>query len=133
MIRSLRITALVENTAGARGLSAEHGLAMWIEADGRKVLFDTGQGLALPHNAEALEIDLQSVSDVVLSHGHYDHSGGLPGLVGKLQQANVWVHPAAFEAKFGRDPQGIGQPIRAPIQDADEIRPHVANVASIPA
>jgi len=56
-------------------LCGEHGLSLWIENAETCVLFDTGQGLALPHNARALNVDLDS-ADAVLSHGHYDHTGG---------------------------------------------------------
>jgi 7,8-dihydropterin-6-yl-methyl-4-(beta-D-ribofuranosyl)aminobenzene 5'-phosphate synthase len=55
---SQRITVLADNSAGGRGLLAEHGLALWIELDGHRVLFDTGQGLALGSNARLLGIPL---------------------------------------------------------------------------
>ena len=101
MIEQLRITVLSENTAGRRDVLAEHGLALWIEADGQKILFDTGQGLVLTHNAEVLGIDLGSVDAVVLSHGHYDHAGGLSAGRDAFRKATVYVHPAAFQARYG--------------------------------
>ena len=76
---SARITILVENTAGGPGLLAEHGLSFWIEIGGNRTLFDTGQGSVLTSNAGRLAIRLELADTVVLSHGHYDHTGGLGG------------------------------------------------------
>jgi len=61
MIRQLTITQLVENAAGGSGLLGEHGAAFFIEADDHYLLFDTGQGLALRHNAEQLGPPLERV------------------------------------------------------------------------
>ena len=121
MIEQLRITVLVENTAGRDDLVAEHGLALWIEADGRRILFDTGQGPALAPNAEALGINLADAHDVVLSHGHYDHTGGLAGLRDTLRNANLYVHPAAFDAKFGVTAVGA-RSIGASLGTLEELR-----------
>lgn len=101
MVEQLRITLLVENTAGRSEVLAEHGLAFWVEADGKKILFDTGQGLALAHNAQVLGIDLTDAAAVVLSHGHYDHAGGLAALRDNFGNVNLYVHPAGLDAKFG--------------------------------
>ena len=128
MIRSLRITVLVENTAGVRGLSSEHGLAMWIEADGRKILFDTGQGLVLTANAKALDVDLSTTDAVVISHGHYDHTGGLPRILDDLAGATLYVHPRAFEPKVGRKNDGATSDIGSPIRSVDQLRSHVSKV-----
>ena len=128
MIRRLRITVLVENTAGARGLQAEHGLALWVEADGTDILFDTGQGMVLSFNADALGIDLADADAVVLSHGHYDHTGGLERVLNDLGRAAVYVHPRAFDAKFGRWDKGAGTCIGSPIRDVERIRAKVAQV-----
>lgn len=128
MIGKLGITVLSEDTAGGRGLLAEHGVAFWVKADSRCILFDTGQGMVISHNAEALGIDLSTADDVVISHGHYDHVGGLPDVLERLQKANLYVHPAAFEAKFAKAADGAGQPAGSPITDADAIRSRVADV-----
>jgi len=128
VIHKLRITVVAENVAGARGLLAEHGLACWVEADGRNILFDTGQGLILSHNAKALGIDLGLTHGVVLSHGHYDHTGGLPGVLQYLRRAIVYVHPAALQPKFGRRQGDPRRTIGGPIPTVDAIRPHVADV-----
>jgi len=73
----VRITTLVENTAGSPSLLGEHGLALWIECGERRVLFDTGQGGVLAGNARKLGVALERADAIVLSHGHYDHTGGL--------------------------------------------------------
>ena len=70
MIEQLVITVLVDNTAGGRGLLGEHGLSFFIETDAHHVLFDTGQGLALPHNAQQLNLSLVDLDAIVISHGH---------------------------------------------------------------
>ena len=97
-----RITVLVENTAGGRGLLAEHGLAFWIELGDRKVLFDTGQSNVLLGNARRLGIRLEQVDAIVLSHGHYDHTGGLRGVLSKTGKAEVIAHPDIWAAKYAR-------------------------------
>ena len=130
MIPRLRITVLAENTAGARGLLAEHGLALWVEADRTNILFDTGQGMVLTRNAKALDIDLAETDAVVLSHGHYDHTGGLDQVLSGLGRAAVYVHPRAFDAKFGRWGDGTGTCIGSPIRDVERIRAQVTQVVA---
>lgn len=95
----MTVTILVDNHPGAN-LADEHGLAFWIESGDHRILFDTGQGKALPANIEALGIDLESADHVVLSHGHYDHAGALPYVLERATQAIVHMHPAAMESRF---------------------------------
>jgi len=90
-----RVTVLVENTSGRAGLEAEHGFSAWIETGESKVLFDTGASGLLCRNAEALGIDLAQADAVVLSHGHYDHVGGLDDVMKLARNATIYVHPAA--------------------------------------
>ncbi len=108
MINNLTITQLVENRVGAPDLLAEHGVAFFIEADGDCLLFDTGQGLALRHNAEQLEIRMESVDAIILSHGHYDHAGGLVDALEMTGPAEIYLHPRALTAKFNRNGREIG-------------------------
>lgn len=96
------ITTLVENTTSDPGLLAEHGLSFWIEYDNRHILFDTGQSDLLVRNAKALDIDLAQADAIVLSHGHYDHTGGLSTVLGIAPKALLYLHPAAIEPKFSR-------------------------------
>jgi 7,8-dihydropterin-6-yl-methyl-4-(beta-D-ribofuranosyl)aminobenzene 5'-phosphate synthase len=94
------LTILAENTARGPRILGEHGLAWWIEADGHAVLFDTGQGQVLRHNAGRLGVDLASAEAIVLSHGHYDHVGGLEEALALAPRAAVYLHPAAVEPKY---------------------------------
>jgi len=95
------ITVLVENTASAPGLIAEHGLAVHVRAGEASVLFDTGQSpSALPANARALGVDLGAVSAAALSHGHYDHTGGLAAFLAANDRARLFMHPDAARPHF---------------------------------
>lgn len=115
------VTVLSDNRA-AYGLEAEHGLAFWIEARGRRVLFDTGQGEAVPRNAESLGLDVGSASAVVLSHGHFDHSGNVPWALALARHAPLFLHPAAPQVRYSiRDaPKENGMP-RASAQAVESL------------
>lgn len=79
---SLRITTLIENNSDENNtLISEHGLSLYIEIDEIKILFDTGQSGDFIKNADKLKIDLNNLNYVILSHGHYDHSGRFRKLV----------------------------------------------------
>ena len=95
----LSITILVDNK-GPQDLAVEHGLSLWIEVDGVHILFDTGQGQALAPNARALGIDLGTTDALVLSHGHYDHTGAIPYLLTQAPDALVYFHPGALQPHY---------------------------------
>lgn len=116
----LRITTVSENTvAMGVGLKAEHGLGYYIEKEGLRMIFDTGQGLVFEDNMKAMGIDISGISDVVLSHGHYDHAGALKSLVEKNPGISVYAHPEAFNSKYlsfdGIDYHFIGVPQSASV------------------
>ena len=97
-----KITTLVENTLGEHlALKNEHGISFYIEKDSHKILFDTGQSGAFMYNAEQLKIELSNLEYVVLSHGHYDHSGGLVNLADKYRQYEVVMGTGFFNEKYG--------------------------------
>jgi 7,8-dihydropterin-6-yl-methyl-4-(beta-D-ribofuranosyl)aminobenzene 5'-phosphate synthase len=102
MINDLRITTLVENSTSDTNLSAEHGLSFWIELDGKKILFDTGQSNIVIDNAKSLGVDLSTADAIILSHGHYDHVGGLVEVLDIARDAKIYMHPAALKPKFGK-------------------------------
>ena len=103
----INVTVLVENTAFGPGARGEHGLAFWIEAGSKGVLFDTGPGPdVLVHNAEHLGIDLASTDAVVLSHGHYDHTGGLMEVLKRAGKIPLFLHPGALIPRYSRKKDG---------------------------
>lgn len=103
----IRIVILSDNCVEARDTRAEHGLAFWVETEEHCLLFDTGQGLVLEDNARVLNLDLDAVDTVVLSHGHYDHTGGLPSLIHRAgADIRVIAHPDAFLPKYKRTGTG---------------------------
>ncbi len=97
--RQIKITILVDNEAGA-GLKAEHGFSLWIDTGDRRLLFDTGQDELLLANAEALHVDLAQADSVILSHGHYDHTGGLSSLLHHAHAFDLYCHPAAVHPRY---------------------------------
>jgi 7,8-dihydropterin-6-yl-methyl-4-(beta-D-ribofuranosyl)aminobenzene 5'-phosphate synthase len=110
------ITVLVEDHGEESKLGTEHGLSLWIEAGDHHVLFDTGQTDLLLTNALALGVDLTQSDAIVLSHGHYDHTGGLAAALDMAPQARVFMHPEATEPKFSLKDSGthsIGMPEQA--------------------
>ena len=104
----MRITALVENTSAQPELIAEHALSLYIESNGYKILFDMGASDAFVQNAKVLGIDLNAVDFAVLSHGHYDHGGGLEAFLTANNHAPVYVSRYAFEPHFNKMNKDIG-------------------------
>ena len=92
----MRIINLVENTEGKAGCGVEHGLSFYIETEHHKLLMDTGQSELLIENAQKLGIDLTKVDTVVLSHGHYDHGGGILPFAEINPEAKIYVSKTAF-------------------------------------
>ena len=97
---TVKIQILAENTANAAGLLGEHGLSLWLEIGPQSLLFDTGQGMTLRHNARQLNIPLETAEVLILSHGHYDHTGGLAQVLEKIPNIRLYAHPRALEPKF---------------------------------
>src|SRR4030042_282763 len=98
----LKITTLNENTAEL-GYLAEWGLSMLVEADGVKVLFDTGMGSVAVNNAQLFDIDLAAIDKIVLSHGHRDHTGGLRDVLMRMKkEVEVIAHPDIWASKYSR-------------------------------
>lgn len=120
MLQELRLTVVVENSAPFANSSiwAQHGLSIFLDLDyGRermKLLLDTG---ACPevmlHNADALHIDLSQLDVICLSHGHYDHTGGLMGVLERVgRRVCILAHPEIFAPKLKMQPflKFIGPP-----------------------
>ena len=101
------ITTLVENGQGEHlGLTCEHGLSFLIEKDGQSFLFDTGKSDAFLNNAKQLNLDPFRAQTIILSHGHYDHSGGVPHFLKspfRRKEVELVGHPHFFRAKYSTD------------------------------
>ncbi|MCD6486383.1 MAG: MBL fold metallo-hydrolase [Syntrophobacterales bacterium] len=98
----LKITTLIEDTLGEhKGLLYEHGLSFFIEKDDYRMLFDVGQSAAFLSNARQLNIDLGHLDCVVLSHGHYDHSGGFRSLTEETNHFTLFTGQGFFDEKYG--------------------------------
>ncbi|WP_028581015.1 MBL fold metallo-hydrolase [Desulfogranum japonicum] len=94
-------TILCENSvADSRGLIGEHGWSVLIETPDRRLLFDTGQGMGLLHNSRKLGKDLQHLDAIILSHGHYDHTSGLPAVLEQTGVIDVYGHPDMFITRY---------------------------------
>lgn len=96
----MRVTTLMENTAPGGGLRCEHGLALLIEHLGKTWLLDAGATDALLENAAALGVDLSTVDAAVLSHGHFDHSGGFPAFFALNGRAPLYLRPQAADPSY---------------------------------
>ena len=91
-----RITILCENLVGRRVGTGEHGFSAFVETDHGNYLFDTGSGHSIVSNSLTLDKDLKSIRKIFLSHGHYDHTGGLPEVLKITGKVDVHVHPHVF-------------------------------------
>ena len=104
----MKITTLLENTACDERLIAEHGLSLYIETKDCRILFDMGQTDAFAKNARTLGVDLARVDLAVLSHGHYDHGGGLATFLRLNDHAPVYVSRRAFGSYYNGAEKYIG-------------------------
>ncbi len=104
----MRICVLMENAALDPTLTAEHGLSLYIEACGKRILFDAGQTDAFAQNAEKMGVDLAQVDLCILSHGHYDHSGGLMRFLALNDHAPVYMHVHAGQPHHNAVQKYIG-------------------------
>jgi len=116
----LRITTLSENTAGRRNLLGEWGLSVFLETEESNILFDCGQTISAVHNADALNINLTKIHRIVLSHGHYDHTGGLYGVLKRIgREIEITAHPDIWQAKYARRDNESDRYIGIPFKKSD--------------
>ena len=135
----MKITTLIENTVFKTGLIAEHGLSFYIEHNGRPVLFDTGQGNNFIKNALNLGVHLAEINAVIVSHGHYDHAGGLKTFCAEYRDAPIFVKDGFFGQKYRGRERFIGTGYDEAFhdrlhtaEDVTEIVPGVFIVPQIP-
>jgi len=99
----LRITTLSENTARMGDFVGEWGLSILVEVGDISILLDTGKSFSAVHNADALGVDLAKIDRIVLSHGHYDHTGGLRQVLQRMRkEVEIIAHPDVWQAKYAR-------------------------------
>lgn len=96
----IKLTALVENTTSSPLYDCKHGLSVYIETAKHKILFDVGPNDLFVKNAEKMGIDLKAVDTVIISHGHYDHGGGLAKLLEINKTAKIYIRENGFEPHF---------------------------------
>ncbi|MGE5544048.1 MAG: MBL fold metallo-hydrolase [Bacillota bacterium] len=94
------VTVLIENSASIPGLVGEYGLGMLVRVDGRGILFDTGMADGLVRNLKTMQIPSESIDLIAISHGHFDHTGGLLSALDYLGSRDVYVHGKAPLPKY---------------------------------
>lgn len=99
----MRIVNLIENTEGNRGCLTEHGLSFYVETECHKLLVDTGASHIFLENADKLGVDLRQVDTVILSHGHYDHAGGILSFVKRNPDIRIWMQRLAGEEYYHKN------------------------------
>ncbi len=111
------ITILCDNYVGRPGFIGEHGFSTLIESGEKRYLFDAGSGVGLFNNLKLLDKNLKGVSRIFLSHGHYDHTGGLKAVLQETGPVKVVAHPDVFSGHyvknpllFANEPRYIGSP-----------------------
>jgi len=117
-----KATVLCENCVfGNSGALAEHGWSVYIESDQGNFLFDTGQGMAIINNARHFNKDLSIIQGIIISHHHYDHTGGLLNVLEQTGKVNVYSHPELFKNSYVIDEgkeRNIGIPFRREILES---------------
>jgi 7,8-dihydropterin-6-yl-methyl-4-(beta-D-ribofuranosyl)aminobenzene 5'-phosphate synthase len=136
----VKIVTLIENLVNSGGLVAEHGLSLYIETGNRKILFDTGQTGLFLQNALELGISIEDVDTLVLSHGHYDHAGGLYPFLKANSKAKVFAKNSIFTPKYFDKTRFIGTNINEEllkdrlfyIEEITELEENIFIVPQIP-
>lgn len=102
----MKIKVLVENTTTSDKFKAEHGLSLYIETKKHKLIFDLGASELSVENAKKMGIDLSEVDLVIISHGHYDHGGGLKAFLEVNSKAKIYLNEKAFQKHYVNKPGG---------------------------
>ena len=103
----MKITTLIENTKNNDNLDCEHGLSLYIKTDKHNVLFDVGATDLFIKNSHKLGVDLTKVDTVIISHGHYDHGGGLAAFLQLNKTAKVYVNIHGFGDYYSKNNEDV--------------------------
>jgi 7,8-dihydropterin-6-yl-methyl-4-(beta-D-ribofuranosyl)aminobenzene 5'-phosphate synthase len=103
VLPQVALTVLADNKPGQGGVKEEWGLAYFIETKEHSFLFDTGAGNVIIDNARTLGVDLKKTEAIVLSHGHFDHTGGLEKVFNITGPIDIFFHPDAFSTRYWQD------------------------------
>lgn len=109
------VLILVENTTPIPGFLGEYGFSALITVDDKKILFDTGSGNALMVNAAQSNIDLAQINDLVISHGHFDHTGAVLSFLNTAGKKKIYGHSYMFTPRYlvlGDFKKEIGLPFK---------------------
>jgi 7,8-dihydropterin-6-yl-methyl-4-(beta-D-ribofuranosyl)aminobenzene 5'-phosphate synthase len=109
----IKLTTLTENTA-TYGFLGEWGLSIMVEADGTRILMDTGLGFSPVHNAQLMGVDLAAIDRIALSHGHADHTGGLRDVLKVKGSVEIVAHPDVWDSKYAQRGPDLYQYIGVP-------------------
>ena len=104
----MKITCLAENTSNCAEVGCEHGLSLYIQTETHNILFDMGQSDLFFQNSQKLGVDISAVDIAILSHGHYDHGGGLEKFFEVNSSAQVYISRYAFEEHYNGADKYIG-------------------------
>jgi 7,8-dihydropterin-6-yl-methyl-4-(beta-D-ribofuranosyl)aminobenzene 5'-phosphate synthase len=116
----IQITTLSENNAGMGDFLGEWGLSILLETGSTTILFDSGKSISAAYNGDSLKIDLTKVSKIVLSHGHYDHTGGLRDMLRRIgKEVEVIAHPDIWQPKYSRRKNEADRYIGIPFQQRE--------------
>ncbi|MBQ3465498.1 MAG: MBL fold metallo-hydrolase [Firmicutes bacterium] len=105
----MKFRFLMENKTFREGILAEHGLSIYIEAQGKKILFDAGDTNLFASNAAKMKVDLGAVDFAVVSHGHHDHTGGFPMFHQINPKAPIYIHRNALRVSYGTEGGALGE------------------------
>lgn len=94
------IIAMLVNDSASGGFEAEHGFSLWINSGETRILFDTGAGATVVPNARSMGIDLADIDMLILSHGHFDHTGGLADVLNLSRTVRVYAHPGIVQPRY---------------------------------
>lgn len=118
----MRIVTLMENTAVSEEFVCSHGLSLYIETRGHRILFDMGPDGGFLQNAGKLGVDVGSVDLAILSHGHYDHGGGIDAFLEANSTAEIHIQKKALGEFYAHDPDGVNRYIGLPPKWKDNPR-----------